>query len=176
MPEVGLDMESIKNRVMSGVLFYIGARGHRFIVEKFARKQLKKYGDLVGPGLALGIEMVGVKEMFGGMEEYADHLIDAISDFGIYKTVEVMVEKKPVCFFSDANTIVVYNLGQTNIDVASLTVKIDGTTVAATDISNVSGTSDELTISLANPVASGKHELVIVGDGTKACYNPEAYV
>lgn len=167
--------DKLRERLESGILFYLGARGHRFLTERFLRKQLKKYADLAGPGVAIGAEMAGVTRMARGFDKYLGHVIDAVSDFGIYKTAELLIEGKPVCYFEDANTIRVFNLGQTTLDPAAITVKIDGTAVPATGISSVTGTGDDFTIALASPVQAGKHELVVVGDGSKACYNPEAY-
>jgi hypothetical protein len=49
-------------------------------------------------------------------------------------------------------------------------VKIDGSSVTPT----ITGTAEELTISLASPLSSGAHDLVVVGN--KVAWSGKIYV
>lgn len=166
-------MEKVKRRIMSGAIFSTVALGYDYAVEGYLRKYAGKYADPIGVGIALGLDATNIGKKMKEAEKAIEDMVDALSDYSILKTAKTHVVKMPLCYFKDANTVIAVNLNPSAVDATKLKVFIDG--VEAT-ISGVDGTTDEVTISLQDPVASGTHELTIVSDTGKACYNKWAKV
>ena len=158
-------VDKIKERLESGIAFVIGAYGNDYLSERFTRKYLKEYAELVdGIGIALVLDIIGLREKIRGYEPYIDKISDALSDYGFWKGAEFKVIKVPLCWFNDGNTIQCINFDADDVSTTYVKVYVDdsGQTVSAT-----SGTPDNFTISLANAVASGWHKLMVIAGNTK---------
>lgn len=156
---VNVDIKGIlERRIASGLLFYAGAKTID-IAKPYARKYLKEHAEgVVGIGVPLLVDAFGLTEKIGTGYDYVDAYLDALNDYGFMREFRVLVDKEMVAWAQDANTIVVKNAD----DLANATVIIDGTTLVPNTDYTVSGD----TISLANPLAKGKHKIIII-DGTK---------
>lgn len=162
-----IDAEFLKRRLESGIIFYLGARLNREISERYLRKYAKEHADaLAGFGLAVALEAIGEKGR--GIKTYIEDIVDASADYGLYREMKVLVEKEPICWAQDANTIVCKNFE----DLANSTVFIDGVKKTATTDYTVSGD----TISLATPLTSGVHDLVIVDGTGRKSFSGKIYV
>lgn len=154
-----VDIKSmLEKRLTSGILFYVSAKAVDYIVP-YTRKYLKEHAEFgVGVGVPLVLEATGMLEKTGIGYDYIDAIMDGMSDYGFMKELRYIVDKELVAYATDANTIKVKNAE----DLANAEIFIDGTKLAKNTDYTV---TDNETISLANPLASGEHDIVIV-DGT----------
>lgn len=149
--------ERIQKRLVSGLIFY-GASKAVDTATKYTAKYFKEHAKgVVGVGLGLAIESFAPESI--RYEEVFDPFVDAMADYGVMSELRVLIDKEPVCWAQDANTIICKNFQ----DLANAVVFIDGAQKAKGTDYNVSGTD---TLSLASPLASGDHDLVVI-DGTK---------
>lgn len=74
---------------------------------------------------------------------------------GVKDIATQVIDKPAYCVATDVNTIRCYNFDTTNV-----VVKIDGASVTI----SVSGTAEDMTISLAAPMAAGKHDVLVAGN------------
>ena len=147
----------IQKRLVSGLIFY-GASKIVDTAEKYTAKYFKEHTKgVVGIGLGLALESFAPESI--RYEEVFDPFVDAMADYGVMKELRVLIDKEPVCWAQDANTIICKNFQ----DLANAIVYIDGVQKTKGTDYNVTGTD---TISLATALTSGEHDLVVV-DGTK---------
>jgi len=164
---MAIDFDFLRKRLESGILFYAGARLTREISNRWAKKYLKEHSDaIVGIGSAVALEALGEKA--GKMRTYLEDIVDAMSDYGIYKEALILAEKVPECWAQDANTIVCKNFD----DLANAEVFIDGVKKTSSQDYNVSGDQIQLTTALGK----GEHDLVVVDGTGKKSFSGKIYV
>jgi hypothetical protein len=88
---------------------------------------------------------------------------------GVEDALVTLIDKPAFCYARDENTIICYNF-----DTLDISVKIDGVAKTVNTDYTVSGTAEELTISLVSPLAKGAHDLVVVGN--KVAFAGKIYV
>lgn len=164
--------EILKARIAGGILFYLGARLNKEVTERFLRKQLGEYGELHGTGVAMALDAFDLKRRLGEYDEYVEYVVDAISDYGVMKSLEAKLEKTPICYFKDTNTVVAKNLEPSALAATAFTVYVDG---VQQTIAGVTGSVESAEIALSAPVTAGKHTLTVVSDKGIACTNKNAY-
>jgi hypothetical protein len=149
--------DRIKRRLISGLLFY-GAAKLVDTANKYAAKYFKEHTKgAVGVGLGLALESFAPESI--RYEEVFEPFVDAMADYGVMSEMRVLIDKEPVCWAQDANTIICKNFQ----DLANAIVFIDGVQKAPNTDYKVSGTD---TISLTSPLPSGDHDIIVI-DGTK---------
>jgi hypothetical protein len=88
---------------------------------------------------------------------------------GVEDILVAVIDKPAFCYASDANTIICLNL-----DTTDPIVLIDGVKKTKDTDYTVSGTAEELTISLKAPLSAGAHDLVVAGN--KVAWSGKIYV
>lgn len=153
-------IEDLQKKLMElaidGTGLYVSKKITEFI-KPYTVKTLKQYND---PAVKIGISLIDL--VFPKISEipYVGDWISLWGKQGIKELEELLIDKPPVCWAEDENTIKCLNL-----DTTSVSVKVDGSEVQFT----TSGTADNLTISLSAPLGAGEHDLVVTGE-TKAFY------
>jgi hypothetical protein len=87
---------------------------------------------------------------------------------GLDDLITVRVYDEPIAWFTDANTLVIRNLGAYNSDKTKWTVLVDGAEVG---IASVEGDTGQATIHLSTAVPKGKHEVVITLKGARKAFS-----
>jgi len=151
----------IVERVRSGIVFILGYKTVDEVSRRFGRKYVGEHSELLIGG---GVSVFG--DVIAGMlpesvRPVISDIVDSAGDYGLYKEFQHLVDKIPVCWASDPNTLVCKNLDSTTVS-----VKVDGTPVT---VSSTSGTAEDLTIYLATALSAGEHELIVVAS-KKAFY------
>jgi len=148
----------IVERVRSGVVFILGAKAVDTATLRLGRKYLGLHSELVIGG---GVSVLGdtIANMTPeSLRPMIRDVADSGGDYGIYKEYLHMVEKIPVCWAKDNNTLKCRNLDTTNV-----TVKIDGSPVTLPS-GAVTGSAEDMEIALPSPLSAGEHDLVVVGE------------
>jgi len=154
-PDLG---NRIIERVRSGVVFILGSKSVDYVTRRFGRKYLGIHSELaIGGGVSVFSDVI-TNAVPESLQPVIKDIADAGGDYGIYVEYQHLVDKKPVCWAKDSNTLKCKNLDTTNI-----AVKIDGSPVTL-PAGAVSGTAEDMEISLPSPLSSGEHDLVVVGD------------
>ena len=168
-----IDMEKavakLKDRIASGILFLGSAFATEWTSERLARRYTKEYSELaVGLGTAVVYDMLGLSKYVGAYDKYVEDIIDGMSDYGFMKSLlDYKILKKPICWFSDANTIHCMNFDADTLSSGGttyVTVYVDDEQAS---VSAVSGEPASFDISLANPVSGGWHKLVVEAGNAK---------
>ncbi|NOZ31441.1 MAG: hypothetical protein GXO68_05815 [Crenarchaeota archaeon] len=150
-------VEVLRKRLGSGLLFYGTSLAVDF-ASKYLRKYTKEHTEaIVGIGGGIAVEMLLPESMLEE-ESIVGYITDAMADYGMMKELRYLVNKEPVCWAQDANTIKCKNFD----NLASAVIYLDGVQLVSGTDYTISGTD---TINLTTAMASGDHDLVVV-DGT----------
>lgn len=166
---MSFDMERIRARLLDelvdGIGLYLGDKAQEYVRRYFydmIEKNLKQYSKgaiLVGMSL--------LDQIFPQVSEikYIGDWLGLWGRLGVKDIISQVVDKPPYCLAEDSNTIHCFNFA----DLSTLDVAIDGTKLTANTDYTVSGTESDFTISLANALASGEHD-IRVADSRVAFY------
>lgn len=159
-------MEDISKRLIDEAIDGLGLWGMGKALEyvkPYTVKTLKQYND---PALKVGLSLIDLVLPQVKNIPYLGDWLGLLGRDGVRDLVKLVIDKPPLCWAEDANTIKCIHF-----DTTSVTVKIDGTAVTP---SGISGTADEFTISLASPLTSGAHDLLVAGN--KVSFSGKIYV
>lgn len=148
-------MEDITKRLMDLAVDGVGMWGVSKAIEyikPYTVKMLKQYND---PALKLSLSLVDLVLPQIKQLPYVGDWLGLIGRRGVEDFLYLIVDKKPTCWAEDENTIKCVNF-----DTTSVSVKIDKVDVTP----SISGTAEELTLSLPSPLSAGAHDLVVTGD------------
>jgi hypothetical protein len=167
--DMAIRPEELQRRIVDmaidGLGLYLGKKVTE-AVKPYIVKHLKQYSD---GAFRVGISLIDL--VFPRIKEFP-YLGDWISLWGrrgIEDILVTVIDKPAFCYASDENTIICYNF-----DTLDISVKIDGVAKTVNTDYTVSGTAEELTISLVSPLAKGAHDLVVVGN--KVAFAGKIYV
>ncbi|MEM4675231.1 MAG: hypothetical protein QXM12_02965 [Nitrososphaerota archaeon] len=158
-------MEELQKKLIDmlvdGAGIYIGDKIVEF-AKPYTVKTLKQYNDAV---VKIGLSMLDL--VFPQLKEapYIGDWLGLWGRTGVRDAVRLFIDKPPVCWALDANTIECVNF-----DTISVSVKINGQPVTFT----IEGSADEFKIHLATALSTGAYDLVVVGN-TKA-FSGKIYV
>lgn len=148
--------------VVDGFGMYAGKKVVDF-TKQYTVKVLKQYND---PVVKVGISLIDLVIPTIRTVPYIGDWLALWGRDGVRDAAVLLVDKPPICWADDANT-----MHCINFDVMTVTVKIDGSAVTP---SAISGTPDDFTISLATALSAGAHDLVVVGN--KVAWSGKIYV
>jgi hypothetical protein len=164
-----VEFEELKKRLIDiavdGFGLYVSKKLADY-ARQFIVKYLKQYSD---GALKVAVSLADV--VIPKLREipYIGDWLAVWGRRGVEDILVTIIDKPPFCFAQDENTIVCYNLDTTNV-----TIKIDGALKQKDTDYVLSGTAEELTISLKAPLAKGSHDLVVVGN--KVAFHGKVYV
>ncbi|MEM4913451.1 MAG: hypothetical protein QW579_04540 [Desulfurococcaceae archaeon] len=143
--------KKILDLVVDGAGIYIGDKIVEFI-KPYTVRTLKQYNDAV---VKIGLSMVDL--VFPRIHDipYLGDWLGLWGRTGVRDAVRLFIDKPPLCWALDANTIECINF-----DTTSVSVKINGQPVTFT----IEGSADEFKIHLATPLSAGAYDLVVVGN------------
>lgn len=144
------------DEAVDGIGLYVGRKAVEYLNKMAYKYTVVNLKNWSSPVLKVGISLIDL--VFPQVKQipYLGDWLSLWGRDGISEIPANLIDKPEFCYASDANTIVCYNL-----DTTSVTVKIDGASVTP---AGVSGTAEELTISLASPLSSGEHDLLVAGN------------
>lgn len=148
--------------VVDGFGMYAGKKLVEF-VKPYTVKTLKQYND---PVIKVAISLADMA--FPKLREmpYVGDWLSLWGRDGVRDAAVLLIDKPPLCWADDANT-----MHCINFDTTTVTVKIDGASVTP---SSISGTPEDFTISLATALSAGAHDLLVAGN--KAAWSGKVYV
>jgi hypothetical protein len=92
---------------------------------------------------------------------------------GLDDLVKVYVYDEPIAWFTDANTIVVKNLGAFSNKTEDWSVIVDGSSVSVT---GVEGDTGRATIHLGATISKGKHDVIVLLKGARKAFSGKLVV
>jgi len=150
--------EELTKRLMDlaidGLGLYIGKKASDY-VKQYIVKYTKQYSD---GAFKVGVSMLDL--VFPKIKEmpYIGDWLALWGRRGVEDILVAVIDKPAFCYASDANTIICLNL-----DTTDPVILIDGVKKTKDTDYSVSGTAEELTISLKSPLSAGAHDLVVAG-------------
>jgi len=166
---MSIKTEELTKRLMDmavdGIGLYIGKKAVEY-GRQYTIKTLKEYND---PAVKILVSMLDlaipkIKEM-----PYLGDWLALYGRDGMRDLLVVVIDKPPICYATDPNTI-----HCVNFDTTSVSIKIDGTAMTVNTDYTISGTADSFDILLKTALSSGAHDLVIMGD--KVAWSGKIYV
>jgi len=150
-------MRGLIDKAIDGVLLYGADKLAGFInLQLYGTtvKSLKQYADaVVKLGLGIAIDMIPQLQISG----YVIRLGDIAFKKAVADVITQFVDKPAFVYAEEANKLHVYNLDTTSVEVF-----IDGSKLAS-NAYTVSGTAEDMTITLSTALGSGEHDVMIVG-------------
>jgi len=144
------------DEVIDGLGLYAGRKAIEYINKAVYKQLVVNLKQYSSPAIKIGLSMIDMFIPQIKQIQYVGDWLGLWGRDGMSEIVTNVVDKPEFCYASDVNSIVCYNF-----DTTSITLKIDGASVTP---SGVSGTPDEFTISLPSPLASGEHDVLVVGN------------
>jgi hypothetical protein len=92
---------------------------------------------------------------------------------GLDDAIKVYVYDEPIAWFTDANTLIVKNLGAYSGTAGDWTVIIDGSGVT---VSGVEGDTEKATLHLGTAISKGKHDVVVILKGARKAFSGKLVV
>jgi hypothetical protein len=92
---------------------------------------------------------------------------------GLDDMVKVYVYDEPIAWFTDANTLVIRNLGAYSGTAGDWTVIVDGQSVS---VSGVEGNTDKATLHLGTALSKGKHDVIVILKGARKAFSGKLVV
>jgi hypothetical protein len=87
---------------------------------------------------------------------------------GLDDLIRVYVYDEPIAWFTDANTLVVKNLGAYSGTAGDWTVIVDGQSVS---VSGVEGDTGKATLHLGTTISKGKHDVIVMLKGARKAFS-----
>jgi hypothetical protein len=139
---------------IDGIGLYIGRKASEY-ARRYIAKYTKQYSD---GAFKVGVSMLDL--VFPRIKEvpYLGDWLALWGRRGVEDILVAVIDKPPFCFAQDANTIICLNL-----DTTDPIVIVNGVKKEKDKDYTVSGTAEELTISLREPLSAGAHDLVVAG-------------
>jgi hypothetical protein len=155
---MAIKTEELTKRVfdiaVDGLGLYIGKKA-----SEYARPYIVKHTRQFSDGaFKIGVSMIDL--VFPRIKEvpYLGDWLALWGRRGVEDVLVAIIDKPAFCYASDANTIICYNL-----DTTDPIVIINGVRKEKDTDYTISGTAEELTISLKKPLSAGAHDLVVAG-------------
>jgi len=150
-------MRGLVDKAIDGILLYGADKLAGFInLQLYGTtvKSLKQYSDAVMKlALGLAIDMIPQLQISGYVTRFGDIAFKK----GVADVITQFVDKPAYVFAEEANKLHVYNLDTTSVEVF-----IDGSKLAS-NAYTVSGTAEDMTITLTTALSSGEHDVMVVG-------------
>jgi len=150
-------VRGLVDKAIDGILLYGADKLAGFInLQLYGTtvKNLKQYADAVLKlGLGLAIDMIPQLQV----SAYITRLGDIAFKKGVADVITQFVDKPAFVFAEEANKLHVFNLDTTSVEVF-----VDGSKLA-NDAFTVSGTAEDMTITLKTALSSGEHDVMVVG-------------
>jgi len=150
-------MRGLIDKAIDGILLYGSDKLAGFInLQLYGTtvKNLKQYSDAVMKlALGLAIDMIPQLQISGYVTRFGDVSLKK----GVSDILTQFIDKPAFVFAEEANKLHVYNLDATTVEVF-----IDGSKLA-NDAFTVSGTAEDMTITLKTALGSGEHDVMVVG-------------
>ena len=143
------------DEVIDGLGLYAGRKAIEYINKALYKQLVVNLKQYSSPAIKIGLSMI---DMFIPQIKQIQYIGDWLGLWGrdgMSEIVTNVVDKPEFCYASDSNTIMCYNF-----DTTKVSLKIDGASVEP----SVSGTPEELTLSLPSPMGAGKHDVLVAGD------------
>jgi hypothetical protein len=155
----------ILDMAVDGIGLYIVKKALEY-ARQYTIKMFKEYND---PAVKIGVSMLDlvipkIKEI-----PYVGDWLALYGRDGMRDLLVTVIDKPPVCYATDQNTIHCVNFDTTNVS-----VKIDGTAKTPDTDYTISGTADSFDINLSTALSRGAHVLVVAGD--KIAWSGKIYV
>ena len=106
-------------------------------------------------------------------EEDVRRLASGLALAGLDDMVKVYVYDEPIAWFTDANTLIVKNLGAYSGTAGDWTVIIDGSGVT---VSGVEGDTSQATLHLGTAISKGKHDVIVLLKGARKAFSGKLVV
>jgi len=106
-------------------------------------------------------------------EEDVRRLASGLALAGLDDLVRVYVYDESIAWFTDANTLIVKNLGAYSGTAGDWTVIIDGSGVT---VSGVEGDTGKATLHLGTAISKGKHDVVVILKGARKAFSGKLVV
>jgi len=128
-----------------------------------------EFGGLAITAVSAGIQLVRDYQY----EEDVRRIAVGAGLTGLDDLVSVRVYDETIAWFTDANTLVIRNLGAFDSDKSKWTVLVDGSSVG---IASVEGDTGKATIHLSSAVSKGKHDVVVMLEGARKAFSGKLFV
>jgi hypothetical protein len=139
---------------IDGLGLYIGRKASEY-ARRYIVKHTKQYSD---GAFKVGVSMLDLA--FPKVKEipYLGDWLALWGRRGVEDILVAVIDKPAFCYAQDANTIVCLNF-----DTTDPVILINGERKEKDRDYTISGTAEELTISLKTPLSTGVHDLVVAG-------------
>ena len=166
---MSIKTEELTKRLMDMAVDGIGLYIVKKIVDygrQYTIKTLKEYND---PAIKIGVSMLDlvipkIREL-----PYLGDWLALYGRDGMKDLLVVVIDKPPLCYATDANTIHCVNFDTTNVS-----IKIDATAKTINTDYTIKGTAEDFDILLTTALSSGAHDLAVMGD--KVAWSGKIYV
>jgi len=166
---MSIKTEEVTKRIfdmaLDGLGLYIGKKAVEY-ARRYTIKTLKEYND---PAVKILVSMLDVVIPKIRELPYLGDWLALYGRDGMGDLLVTVIDKPPVCYATDQNTI-----HCSNFDTTEVTIKIDGKLKAKDTDYSISGTAESFDINLSTALSSGAHDLVVAGD--KKAWSGKIYV
>jgi hypothetical protein len=158
--------------MLANVLGYgIGKFVGREYVLRFGRRVMNagEFGGLAITAVSAGLQLVRDYQY----EEDVRRIASGAGLAGLDDLIAVRVYDEVIAWFTDANTLVIRNLGAFDSDKTKWSVKVDGESVG---IASVEGDTGKATIHLSTAVTKGKHDVIVALTTARKAFSGKLFV
>jgi hypothetical protein len=171
MVKVELKFDHVRPALGNFLGYAIGRWAGREFQVRMGRR-IANLGELGG----LALTAVGGLAQFVRDYQYEEDVRRLASGFalaGLDDAIKVYVYDEPIGWFTDANTLVIRNLGVYSGTAGDWTVLVDGSSVT---VSGVEGDTGKATLHLGTMVSKGKHDVIVLIKGGKKAFSGKLVV
>jgi hypothetical protein len=171
MVKVELKFDHVRPTLGNFLGYAIGRWAGREYQVRFGRR-IANLGELGG----LALTAVGGLAQFVRDYQYEEDVRRLASGFalsGLDDVIKVYVYDEPIAWFTDANSLIVRNLGAYSGTAGDWTVLVDGSGVT---VSSVEGDTGKATLHLGTAIPKGKHDVVVILKGAKKAFSGKLVV
>ena len=171
MVRVELKFDHVRPTLGNLLGYAIGRWAGREFQVRMGRR-IANLGELGG----LALTAVGGLAQFVRDYQYEEDVRRLASGFalaGLDDMVKVYVYDEPIAWFTDANTLVIRNLGTFSNRPEDWSVIVDGSSVS---VSGVEGDTEKATLHLGTTISKGKHDVIVLLKGAKKAFSGKLVV
>jgi len=171
MVKVELKFDHVRPTLGNLLGYAIGRWAGREFQVRMGRR-IANLGELGG----LALTAVGGLAQFVRDYQYEEDVRRLASGFalaGLDDMVKVYVYDEPIAWFTDANTLVIRNLGTFSNRPEDWSVIVDGSSVS---VSGVEGDTEKATLHLGTTISKGKHDVIVLLKGAKKAFSGKLVV
>jgi hypothetical protein len=171
MVKVELKFDHVRPALGNFLGYAIGRWAGREFQVRMGRR-IANLGEFGG----LALTAVGGLAQFVRDYQYEEDVRRLASGFalaGLDDAIKVYVYDEPIAWFTDANSLVIRNLGAYSGTAGDWTVLVDGSGVT---VSSVEGDASKATLHLGTAVTKGKHDVVVILKGAKKAFSGKLVV